>query len=320
MPTIIRTDEVDEFTHAVAGLEIDFTRTDLGYGPAEMISVDGGAAQVSVGGLDFSAVMHSEPPADTVTVQLVHVNPANVSMCGVAMGEHRPSVFVPGTTVFGWLPAGVRATTVVSSFDTLQSLADDLGVGPLDLRRTRLAMDPSPQVRPLVERLRDVAQRPTLVEASASSTRLLESVVRALAEPEKMTGRPSRRRDSATIVMLAREHADRTNTWLPAASELCRAAMTSESSLRAAFVEVLGVPPSVYFQVRVLAELRRLLLSADLQTDTVASLCVSLGLTHFGRVAARYRALYGETPRETLRSRHHRGTVLTTSSDAAAGH
>ena len=33
MPTIIRTDEVDEFTHAVAGLEIDFTRTDFAGSP-----------------------------------------------------------------------------------------------------------------------------------------------------------------------------------------------------------------------------------------------------------------------------------------------
>ncbi len=63
-----------------------------------------------------------------------------------------------------------------------------------------------------------------------------------------------------------------------------------------------GVPPSSYFRLRVLARLRELLLSADPRHDTVTALAASLGLTQFGRVAGRYKALYGETPpSQTLR-------------------
>ena len=302
MPITITTDEVHEFTHAVAGLEIDFVRTERGFGPAEMTSVDTPVAKISVGTMGFASIMQSEPPPGTVVVQLLPVA-GGVTMCGVEMHPDRPSLFVPGTTVFGRLAAGVHATTLVASGQALQALAADLGTGDLDLGRTRPAMEPTPQVQQLVARLRDVSLHPDLAEQASNDTRLLESVVRALAATQPQHVRHLRRRDSGTIVALAREHADRSGSWLPTISELCRAALTSESGLRAAFVEVLGVPPSTYFQVRVLSELRRLLLVADPQIDTVSGLASSLGLTHFGRVAERYRALFGETPRQTLKHR-----------------
>ena len=83
-------------------------------------------------------------------------------------------------------------------------------------------------------------------------------------------------------------------------SELCRVAMTSESSLRAAFVDVLGMPPTTYLQLRVLGLLRRRLIEADPRHDTVTTVASSLGLMQFGRIAGRYKRVYAESPEVTL--------------------
>lgn len=84
-------------------------------------------------------------------------------------------------------------------------------------------------------------------------------------------------------------------------TELCHAAAVSQSRLRAAFVEVFGTPPTEFFQARLLSRLREQLGAADPARDTVTEVCISLGLSQFGRVAGRYRARYGELPSETLR-------------------
>ena len=87
----------------------------------------------------------------------------------------------------------------------------------------------------------------------------------------------------------------------PSMGELCRAANASESSVRQAFVEVFDVPPTQYFQSRLLSTLRVELLRADHRDDTVTNLAFSLGVKHLGRMSGRYRAVFDEAPSDTLR-------------------
>ena len=245
--------------------------------------------------------METQAPQGFVAVQLLVANPGDVVMCGVAVDGLRPSVFAPDTPVYGRLPAGVRAVTLVADSSALHGLAADLGLRELDLHRTRVSMEATPAVQRLVVGLRDVARDPGLIEATAGDTYVLESLVRALA-PEQLGGSPreSRRRASASIVSLAMEYVEQSQTWRPPMSELCRVAMTSESSLRAAFVDVLGMPPTTYLQLRVLGLLRRRLIEADPRHDTVTTVASSLGLMQFGRIAGRYKRVYAESPKVTL--------------------
>jgi AraC-like DNA-binding protein len=303
MPTSLVTHEAHEFTHAVAGLAIDFVRTDRGFGPAVMTNAGARHVKVGVGGLDFSTVMDSETPEGSVAVQLLLTNPGGVTMCGVEVDQRRPSVFTPGVPVHGRLPAGVRAATLVAGASQLQHLAMDLGVGELDLGRTRVPMNPTPPVRQLVGALRLVATRPELIEAPGRDTLLLESLVLALAPAQPPARSAPRRRSSGDIVALALDHVLQTQTWLPTMSELCRATLASQSVVRAAFLDALGMPPSTYFQLRVMSELRRLLVTSTPDDSTVTGLASSLGLTQYGRVAGRYQVIYGETPRQTLQRR-----------------
>jgi AraC-like DNA-binding protein len=176
-----------------------------------------------------------------------------------------------------------------------------LGLDELDLDRTRMRMHPTPQVAQPVEVLRDLTGDPGLLEASNNGRRLVELLAVGLAEEGEEPNRPGRRRDSGEVVALAIDYAQQAGAWQPTLGELCQASLASESSLRAAFVEVLGVPPSTYFHLRVLRELRRQLLDADPDFDTVTALASGLGLSQFGRVAGRYRLLFGESPSRTLR-------------------
>ena len=305
MTSTIRTDEVHEFTFAVMGAEIEFVRKDQGFGPAVMTRADAADLQLSAGGIDFSTVMESRVPEGSVAMQLLTRDPGGTTMCGLATDPDRPSLFAPCAPVFGHLPAGVRATTIVASVDALHAVAADLGLGGLDLERTRMRISPTPQVLQLVEGLRDLSGDPGLLEASNNGQRLVERLVVSLSVEGTPTNRLGRRRDSGEIVALAIDYAQQTGVWQPTLRELCRASLASESSLRAAFVEVLGVPPSTYFQLRVLRELRRLLVVADPDVDTVTALASNLGLSQFGRVAGRYRLLFGESPSRTLRRPRH---------------
>lgn len=300
MTSTIRTDEVHEFTYAVSGAEIEFMRKDRGHGPAVMTRADGGCIQLSAGSLGFSAVMGSQLPAGTLGMQLVTSDPGGTTMCGLEVDSARPSLFAPETPIFGRLPAGVRATTLVTSSESVEVVAADLGTGPLDLAHTRMRMRTTPEVRLLVQALRTLTDEPELLEGNRNGHRLLEHLVVAIAADDIGPRVLGRRRDAGAIVALAIDFVEQTGTWLPTLSELCRAALASESSLRAAFVEVFGLPPTTYFHLRVLRELRRLLVDADPRVDTVTGLASSLGLTQFGRVAGRYRLLYGETPSQTL--------------------
>jgi AraC-like DNA-binding protein len=301
MTSTIRTDEVHDFTYAVAGAEIEFVRKDVGHGPAVMTRADGGQIQLSAGGMDFSTVMESQLPPGSIAMQLVTHDPGGVTMCGQDVDPGRPALFAPETPVFGHLPAGVRATTVVTTVDAVAAVADDLRLDATTLELTRLRMTPTPEVDRLVGSLRQLTVDPGLLEVALNGTRLLERIAVALAVDGPTTARPANRRDSGRVVALAIEYAEQTGSWLPTLGELCRASFASESTLRAAFVEVMGIPPTTYFHLRVLRELRRLLVVADPRADTVTVLATSLGLTQLGRMAGRYRLVYGETPSETLR-------------------
>jgi AraC-like DNA-binding protein len=319
MTSTIRTDEAHDFTHAVAGAEIEFIRKDRGHGPAVMTRADGGSILLSAGGMGFSTVIESHLPDGAVALQVVTVDPGGVTMYGLPVEPGRPTFFAPGSPIFGHLTAGVRATTIVTSEEAVQSVAADLRLGHVDLRRPRMRMDPVPGVRSLVDRLGDLTHDPGLLEVASNGTRLVEHLAVALAADAGPTN-PGRRRDSGSIVALAIDYVEQTGTWQPTMSELCRASLASVSSLRAAFVEVMGIPPTAYFQLRVLRELRGRLLAGVHGQDTVTEHASALGLTQFGRVAGRYRALYGETPSQTLRGNPGRpsGGLHVPSSNAMA--
>lgn len=66
------------------------------------------------------------------------------------------------------------------------------------------------------------------------------------------------------------------------------------------FKDLIGVNPVVFLRHQRLHGARRKLLSADPGEATVKMAALETGFRHLGRFAAEYRALFGESPRETL--------------------
>jgi transcriptional regulator GlxA family with amidase domain len=82
---------------------------------------------------------------------------------------------------------------------------------------------------------------------------------------------------------------------------LCRAIDATERSLLRAFHRFFGVGPAQYMKLRRLNRVHRELLAPDCKEATVTAVMTSCGVTEFGRFAGTYRALFGETPSETLK-------------------
>lgn len=85
--------------------------------------------------------------------------------------------------------------------------------------------------------------------------------------------------------------------------ELATAAEVSERTLRKAFNEFFSVSPARYIQLRNLHRIYRVLRDAEPDETAVSRVFLQHGEWEFGRVAGRYRRLFGELPSETLRRR-----------------
>lgn len=83
--------------------------------------------------------------------------------------------------------------------------------------------------------------------------------------------------------------------------DLCSATQVSERTLRNIFQEYFGVGPMRLLKVRQLREIRSALLRGDPVADTVTRIAARFGVWDFSLFARNYRALYGESPSQTLR-------------------
>jgi AraC-like DNA-binding protein len=293
--------EAQDFVHAVAGIEMDLVRADAGFGPAAMTYAGDDDVVASVGGLDFSVLAHSEIPRGRMLIHGFPVRPEGLRIGDVRPRAGEPLVHGPGAFVTARLSAGVRATTLVVRTEALESVAEHLRLGDLDLSEDSRPLRPPSGAGELGDDLDRLFADPGLLTTPTATTRLLEDIARTLQSGGSPDSRPPRRLDRRAIVRACIDFVESTSTHQPTMSDLCGAAAASESTVREAFVEVFGMAPTRYFGVRVLSLLRDRLLTAHPEEDTVTGVATSLGLTQLGRVAGRYRALYGENPSDTLR-------------------
>lgn len=87
---------------------------------------------------------------------------------------------------------------------------------------------------------------------------------------------------------------------------ICKSLGVAERTLRMCCRECLGTSPSRYIQLRRLNLVRDALRQAGPATAKVSDIAARYGYSEFGRFAASYRAIFGETPSTTLRDSHPR--------------
>lgn len=85
--------------------------------------------------------------------------------------------------------------------------------------------------------------------------------------------------------------------------ELCRTVGVAERSLLRAFHRFFGVGPTRYLKLRRLNNVHCALQARDCRQTTVTEVLTTWGVTELGRFAGAYKALFGESPSETLRKK-----------------
>ena len=86
-------------------------------------------------------------------------------------------------------------------------------------------------------------------------------------------------------------------------AEICSAIGVSERTLRACCHEHFGVGPVRYLWLRRMHLVRRALERADPTASNVTKVATDYGFWELGRFSVKYRALFGESPRDALRRR-----------------
>jgi AraC family ethanolamine operon transcriptional activator len=90
-------------------------------------------------------------------------------------------------------------------------------------------------------------------------------------------------------------------------ADLCTAARVTQRTLEYAFRETFGMSPLGFLHLRRYHAARRDLLAADATTVTVTAIAPKNGFYQMGRFAVRYKALFGESPSQTLQRLPEKG-------------
>ncbi len=292
--------EVDELSTSIAGLDIEYVRTDRGMGPNRVTFVETDDLVVSLGRMGFSATANAEIPDGLVVFGLITHGVKGAVWCGTELEAGQLFVLTPGTTFAANEPSGLAATLVSMPVDSLAAAGVQLGIGEPVLRHSVEPVSRRPATDRLATDLWAASARLDLLEHGPASATLLESAAGALADGVGRPAAATRRLDRTKIVSDCLEFVESSESCQPSMSELCRAANASASSVRQAFVEVFDMAPTQYFQYRLLSRLRIELLRADPGEETVTRIASSLGVSHLGRTSGRYRAVFGEVPSQTL--------------------
>jgi AraC family transcriptional regulator, ethanolamine operon transcriptional activator len=86
-------------------------------------------------------------------------------------------------------------------------------------------------------------------------------------------------------------------------STLCRSAGINQRTLLRAFRAIHGTTPHRYLHVLRLTAVRQALLSKQSSAQTITQVAMGHGFRELGRFAADYRAMFGESPSDTLRQK-----------------
>ena len=147
--------------------------------------------------------------------------------------------------------------------------------------------------------------------AGSISDTMAEIVVRSFERDAATRPRARRTLDSMGIARACEEFAETTRYQDVTLAKLCTASGYGERRVREAFYECYGMSPTACLRVAALYRVRAAMLERRPTRATVSGAAADFGFWHLGRFSAQYRALFGESPRETLagRSTSQRGLI-----------
>lgn len=132
---------------------------------------------------------------------------------------------------------------------------------------------------------------------------VVDGFLTALADGVRRAPRRQGWINSARILRQVEDHLDQRPGRAVAIPELCQALSVSRRTLNRAFEEGLGVGPRTYLRLRALSAARKALVAGREAGASVTQVALEHGFWELGRFSVTYRAMFGESPSQTLRGR-----------------
>lgn len=306
--------DFDEFADAIDGLTGRFVPTarsetdwwvdvvPVGRVALQHVNI-GGASTFAGDGIDNSLLI-GIPVAQS---RRIRIDGQSFDDCSfILVKEGQPFTFAAKQTTL-WAGITVPMDHPSLSQELLISLTSRSSIDTPSATHTRAHLDRVVRAKALISRLcaedgsvaftDAAAARAAEEEIIITATHVLEASSRAMF---KHIGRPQFSRDRVIARALAFIE-ERTGEPL-LIQDLCGATQVSERTLRTIFQEHFGVGPMRLLKVRQLREIRCALMSPQASDHTVTKIAARFGVWDYSLFARNYKALYGETPLETLRS------------------
>jgi AraC family ethanolamine operon transcriptional activator len=303
--------DFDEFADSIRGIAGRFVPTARSEGEwwvevSALGRVD--LQQLQIGG---AATYAGDGTPDTLTLGIPMTDPKRIRIDGHAL-EDNSLIYLKRDQPFTFASreatrwAGV--TIGLNGANPGQKMFDAEQVMARMDAATRAQSDPHhlDRLRQLVGRISSADGSVGFHDPAASSSaeeEVLSTVLRTIeastATLDRHIGRPQVSRSRVISRTLALIEAKQGKPMF--IDDLCGATEVSERTLRNVFHEYFGVGPMRLLKVRQLLEIRAALLAADPSRDTVARIAASFGVWDFSLFARNYKALYGESPSESLR-------------------
>jgi AraC family ethanolamine operon transcriptional activator len=294
---------VDELVDPVASARMQPMVLRAGAIRAEWCRADLDGVIIEVRNYSFPVATRGETRPDRVSV-LTPLARATGHLNGAALTPGLLYTAGPQTEVEGATGGACSVGVVSVPTGDLDRLAVGLGVDldVPDAHRFRVVAAAEPSrwqacfgsVMRAAEHGRDCSPSPCGARAS-----VLELVARTF-DRARQTTVPPRHANSLRIANACADRARANRYHDVTLATLCQASGVSERHVRQAFYDCYGMSPTAYLRVAALHSVRRGLVAGPPRRDAVSRAASEYGFWHLGRFAAQYRALFGESPNQTV--------------------
>jgi AraC-like DNA-binding protein len=285
-------------------LESDFMRCGPGDEAARVEQVTIGDLTVALVEYGFPVRCHIESKGDVIAAARIQRAPAGAQWTNTSVTGGQIRSMGSKSRHLGINPAGVACSLVVIPADLLRESADLLGhsetvdslTGPLPW---------SWELNDAFDDIETVLTSPAgqlICEVETLKRNLVHAIAGAAQQDDYNFAWSRSFAKSDRIVDVCVDFARSTSTFQPSMADLCRVARMSERRVRSAFQDVTGKSPNRYFHLLALNEAHQRLQQTEQDSTTVTAVAYTLGIRHLSRFAKSYRALFDESPSDTLRA------------------
>ena len=296
---------IEDLRDAVYGAGLEATQMSTGGLSGSLTFARRGDVLYSSGLIDGRVALRGPLSSDQITVGV-----------GLRMGsgtrhwlEETASgavgVFHAGDEHDAFYTQGSLYATATLSLDRLEQLAaaDELVLdrpvlGGTGLHARPLAKATLMRIRHAFELIH--AGRHDAMRETRAAQELLRALIVHLGRAPRVSNRVGRIDAHAMIVRRARAYIAAHLAEPICPDKLAQAVLTSRRTLFRAFAEILDDTPQIYVMRLRLHRIRHDLASDEERACTVALIANQWGISELGRMARRYRDLFGELPSETL--------------------